>query len=69
VTIPRHTMGSHANAIQPRYVPSTPTITARHLIIAKPRDLFCSPMVIATPVINFMSTSPDVKVIDALDVI
>ena len=51
VTIPCRTTGSHANAIQPRYVPSTPMITARHSIIAKPRNLIGFPMAVHTPVI------------------
>ncbi len=86
MTIPCRTTGSHTNAVQPRYVPSTPPITARHSIIAKPRDLIhfpmvthtpviveprivmCTTTVVPTPAIDFMSASPDVKVINALDV-
>ncbi len=51
VTIPCRTMGSHANAIQSGYVPSTPMITVKHSIIAKPRNVICFPTVLPTPAI------------------
>jgi len=66
VTIPHRTMGSHANAIQPRNVPSM--VNARCLSTAKARNVTHTATVMPTPMIDFTSADPDVKVTDALDV-
>jgi len=68
VTIPHHTSGSHANTIELRNMASNAMNTARHVIAAKPRNVTSTTMVTPPPMIDFMSASPDVKVIDTLDV-
>jgi len=62
VTIPHHTMESHADTIKPRNVASTTTITARFLIAAKPRNVSNTTMVTLPPTIDFINASPEIKV-------
>ncbi len=66
VTIPCHTMESHAKTIQPRNVTTTTTVTPTPTVI-KPRNVTHTTTVMATPAIDFTSARPDVKTIDALD--
>ena len=51
VTIPCHTLESHAIAIQPRDVPSTPMITERRSFAARPRNATSTAMLMPAPTV------------------
>ncbi len=60
--------GKHANTIELWNVASTATVTARHAIAAKPRNVTTDTTVTLPPTISSSSASSDVKVINDLDV-
>ncbi len=68
VTIPCCTLESHASMAKPRNVANTDMVTARHAIAAKLRNVTSTMMVTPTPMINLLSASTDVKVINAPDI-
>ncbi len=77
VTIPHHTLESHANTIKPRNVTSTTTVTPMmipcctsesHVNTIKPRNVTSTTTVMSIPMIDFSCANLKVKVINAPDI-